>query len=196
MNNTSANESDLIDRAKDGDREAFTVLVRRYQDYVHNAVVHMVGRGQDAEDLSQEVFLKAFRGISGFKQRSKFSTWLYGIMLNCVRSFWRRQGRGPDEVSLDAGGDPDCSAPDPKGASHERPLDHLLSKERVEIVRAAIHKLDPKRKEVIVLRDLQGLSYKELATCLEVPVGTIKSRLARARSALREKIEQVLGSSV
>jgi RNA polymerase sigma-70 factor (ECF subfamily) len=196
MEQTSVNEEELIERAKDGDSEAFAVLVRRHQDYVHNAVVHMVGRGQDAEDLTQEVFLKAFRGISGFRQNSRFTTWIYGIMLNCVRSFWRREGRGPEEVSLDAGGEEDCPSPEPAGRSDDKPLNRLLSKERVKLVREAIQRLDPDMKEVVVLRDLQDLTYKELSSCLDVPLGTVKSRLARARRALRDEIEDMLGGSI
>lgn len=186
------NESQLINRARNGDTEAFAELVREYQDYLHNAVVHMVGRGQDAEDLTQEVFLKAFRGISGFKQQSKFTTWLYGIMLNCVRSYWRRKGRGPGEVSLEGNRDEDCPRHEPQGDVKEQPVAQVLSKERIQIVRDAIQELDPDMKEVVVLRDLQGLTYKELAECLELPLGTVKSRLARARATLRDKIEIVL----
>ncbi|MFW6457663.1 MAG: sigma-70 family RNA polymerase sigma factor [Planctomycetota bacterium] len=195
MDETSASEPDLIKRARNGDKAAFAGLVRRYQDYIYNAAVHMVGRWQDAEDLTQQVFLKAFRGISGFRQKSRFTTWLYSIMLNCVRSFWRRQDRAPHEVSLDSGGDADGSAPDPRGPSSDKPLNRLLSKERVQVVRDAIQQLDPNMKEVVVLRDIQGLSYREVATCLDLPLGTVKSRLARARRALRDEIARIFHES-
>jgi RNA polymerase sigma-70 factor (ECF subfamily) len=193
MSEDAPSDDELIARSQRGDTRGFAQLVKRYQDYMHNAVVHLVGPGEDAEDLTQEVFMKAYRGIDGFKGRSRFSTWLYGIMLNCVRSHWRRQGRGPDVVSLEAGGDEDSSPPDPPDQSAAGPMQQVLRQERVEVVRRCIRKLSPTLREVLVLRDLQGLPYADLAESLDVPLGTVKSRLARARNALRDEIQPILG---
>jgi RNA polymerase sigma-70 factor (ECF subfamily) len=193
MHDDSPSEEELIARSQDGDTEGFAQLVDRYQDYMHNAIVHLVGPGADAEDLFQEVFMKAYRGIDGFRRRSRFSTWLYGIMLNCVRSHWRRAGRGPKVMSLEAGGEDESSAPDPADCSGTGPMEEVLKQERVEVVRRSIRRLRPNLREVLVLRDLQGLAYEELAETLDVPLGTVKSRLARARRALRDEIQPILG---
>ncbi|MFP4027453.1 MAG: sigma-70 family RNA polymerase sigma factor [Candidatus Brocadiia bacterium] len=189
----SCSDGELVRRACDGELEAFGLLVRRHQDYIFNSVFHMVGDRQDAEDLAQEVFMKAYRGLSGFQHEARFSTWIYGIMLNCVRSHWRRRGRRLNPMSLDAGGDDeDSSMPDPP-ADEDGPPEQLARKERVQMVREAIAKLPVDLKEVVTLRDLQGLSYRELSEVLEVPLGTVKSRLARARGKLKGKVIAVAG---
>lgn len=192
MPEASHSDETLIERSRSGDTDAFAELVRRYQDYMHNAVVHLVGAGHDAEDLTQEVFMKAYRGLPGFQQRSQFSTWLYGIMLNCVRSHWRKKGRGPDLMSLEAGGHDDQSAPDPPARRTSRPEERVMQEERIEVVRRGIQQLPPDLREVVVLRDLQGMAYKELAQTLDLPLGTVKSRLARGRRALRDEIAPIL----
>lgn len=185
MTNGSYSESVLLDRAQRGDVEAYGELVLRNQDYIHNAVYHMVGSAEDAEDLTQEVFVKAFRAIGRFRRKSKFSTWLYGIMLNSVRNHWRRSRK---VLSLDAGvGDDGSLRPDPE-ADTEGPGELTIRRERVQIVRGAIGELDEDMREIIVLRDLQGLSYEELQEALDLPAGTVKSRLFRARAALKERL--------
>ena len=178
---------DLVRRACGGDGEAFGLLVERYQDYIYNAVVHLVGAGQDAEDLTQETFLKAYRSITGFRRKAQFSTWLYGIMLNCVRSHWRKAGRHGEVTSLSPGAADQDPLPEPP-ASGEEPLAGVTRRETVELVRRSIGGLPEDLREVIVLRDLQGMSYEELADCLGLPLGTVKSRLFRARSALKDRI--------
>ena len=192
MDDGSCSDVELVGRVRGGDSGAFAVLVSRYQDYMFNAIVHLVGPGHDVEDLAQEVFLKAYRGLKGFGGRAKFSTWLYGIMLNCVRSHWRTRGRRPTLVSLHAGADP--YRPDPEQqAPGDGPPEEVMRAERVDMVRSAIGELSEDLREVIVLRDLQGLSYEHLAASLKLPLGTVKSRLSRARSALKDKIAPLMG---
>ena len=187
MGEAPCSDAELVVRTCSGDTDAFAVLVQRHQDYIYNAALHMVGSAQQAEDVAQEVFLKAFRGLRGFRQRAKFSTWLYGIMVNCVRSHWRRVRRRPDPVSLD--GNPNTDNPSPDPASPDGgPLSESVRREEVEMVRRAIAGLASGFREVIVLRDIEGLSYEELAQTLDVPLGTVKSRLFRARNALRGRI--------
>ena len=187
MGEAPCSDAELVVRTCSGDTDAFAVLVQRHQDYIYNAALHMVGSAQQAEDVAQEVFLKAFRGLRGVRQRAKFSTWLYGIMVNCVRSHWRRVRRRPDPVSLD--GNPNTDNPSPDPASPDGgPLSESVRREEVEMVRRAIAGLASGFREVIVLRDIEGLSYEELAQTLDVPLGTVKSRLFRARNALRGRI--------
>jgi len=188
-------DPDLVGRACGGESDAFGLLVEKYQDYIYNAVVHLVGRGLDAEDLTQEVFLKAYRSVSGFRRKAQFSTWLYGIMLNCVRSHWRRQGRRCDAVSLNPAGVDEDPVPEPASPG-DGPLVGVVRRETVELVRRSIKELPQDLREVIVMRDLQGMSYEELAYCIGVPLGTVKSRLFRARFALRQRIAPLVGEGL
>ena len=185
MDRGPLSDADLVALARERDAEAFRKLVERHQDYVYNAIYHMVGRRQDVDDLAQEVFLNAYRGLPRFEGRSKFTTWLYGIALNSVRGYWRRRKR-VRVFSTDASAD--------DGPTHQLeadgddPPEAALRRERVEHVRAAIAELEDDMREIVVLRDIQGLTYDELAETLDVPIGTVKSRLYRARRALRDAL--------
>jgi RNA polymerase sigma-70 factor (ECF subfamily) len=184
MAEASQTESELLDRAQGGDAEAYGELIRRNQDYIYNAVYHLVGSVPDAEDLAQDVFVKAFKAIDRFRRQSKFSTWLYGIMLNTVRNHWRRKRT---IYSLDAGGDEDSPSPDPESDA-DGPAEMAQRRERVRAVRQAIGRISEDLREILVLRDLQGLTYEELQEALDLPAGTVKSRLYRARAALKDEL--------
>jgi len=186
MTKASPSDEELVKKAQAGRTDAFGLLVERHQDYVYNAVFHLVGRGADAEDIAQEVFVSAYRALSGFKGRARFTTWLYGIMLNAVRSYWRRRKR-VTVLSVDADDDDGPGRQIP--AKQESPAETSMRAERVRAVRAAIGALDENLREIIVLRDIQGLSYEELSEALALPDGTVKSRLFRARRELTEKLK-------
>ncbi len=191
MGEASPNDAQLVRRSRDGDTAAFGRLVERHQDYIYNAVFHLVGDELRAESLAQEVFVRAFEALDGFEGRAKFTTWIYGIMLNTVRSFWRRSGRRT-VFSLDrpAGDD----APRPYlPAEGDGPVEAALRREDLQAVRGAIGDLEDEMREIIVLRDIQGLKYEELAEALDLPLGTVKSRLYRARRSLKEKLEDYYG---
>ena len=189
-----SSEAELVGRARSGDRQAFARLVELNKDYVYHAAYHLLGSDADAEDIAQEVFLRAYRHLGRFEGRAKFSTWLYGIMLNAVRSTWRRRAlRGT--ASLDAGGDEDNPRPDPP-ARADGPPEAGLRAERVQAVRDAIGRLDEESREIVVLRDIRGLTYEELGQVLDLPAGTVKSRLHRARAALRADLEPLYGQGI
>ena len=192
---TTCGDMELVQRACGGESEAFAELVARYQDYIYNAVIHLVNAAPDAEDIAQEVFLKAFRSMARFRQEAEFSTWIYGIMLNCVRSHWRLSRRRRLDVPL--GDAPDGEGPGFEPASGEDgPLALTVRAERVAAVRSAIGRLDEELREVLVLRDIEGLSYQQLARAFDLPLGTVKSRLFRARNALKELIAPVLAAEL
>jgi len=192
MGEAAPNEAALLRRARSGDVEAFGLLVEEHQDYVFNVVYHLVGNDRDAEDIAQEVFLRAYSHLAGFEGRARFSTWLYGIALNCVRSMWRRR-RSRSSSSLDGGADEEAGRIDP-AADGDGPEETALRGERVALVRQAIAALDEEMKEVIVLRDVQGLTYDEIAEALGVALGTVKSRIHRARAALKDTLEPHFGT--
>ena len=195
MHLESLSDADLVHRAVAGSADAFGALVSRHQDYVYNSVVHLVGSDEEADDVAQDVFVKAYGSLSSFKERSQFKTWLYGIMLNTVRSLWRRRSRSK-LVSLEAsrtgeeGGRHNPSSPE------DGPVELAARAERIRAVKDAIGRLDEGLKEIIVLRDIEQLSYEELAEVLEVPLGTVKSRLFKARSSLKGKLEHLFGSEL
>jgi RNA polymerase sigma-70 factor (ECF subfamily) len=184
--NTS--DAELIQRFLDGEMEAFAWIVKRHEDYVYNAVIYMTGDDRDAEDITQEVFLKAYRGIRNFRHEAELRTWLYRIAVNTVRSGWRRQKRRPSCDSLQDRPSADL----PSGPDDQNPVRKIVQQETIQRVKKAISELKQEWREVIVLRDIEGLTYAEVAGVLDVPEGTVKSRLARGRDALRERLAGVM----
>jgi RNA polymerase sigma-70 factor (ECF subfamily) len=185
-----ARDAELVARARAGDRAAFDELVVRHEDRVYNMALRMLGQPDDALDLAQEVFLAAYRALDGFEAKAAFSTWLYRVTVNRCRDELRRRATvkhtRPRPLSVDA--DP----PDPPahGAS---PADLAVARESEALVAAAIAELPEEAREALVLRDVEGLAYEEIASVLDVPVGTVRSRLNRARTLLRDRLRAVLG---
>ena len=147
-----------------------------------------MGSSPDAEDIAQEVFLKAYAHVKGFRREASFRTWTYGIMLNCVRSHWRHQAKRRDRAHWAAGGGDDPPTGEP-AAPDEGPLENLARAETASAVREAIGELKEELRELIVLRDIEGLTYEQLVEALDIPMGTVKSRLSRARNALKERLK-------
>jgi len=178
----------LVQQVKDGNIASFEMLVARYEKQVYNITYRYTGNRDDAFDLSQEAFLKAYRGIKNFRQESTFKTWVYHIASNVCRDYLRK-GKKYIEVSIDESvrgedGDMEKQFAD----SNKGPDEVYESKELSEFIQSIIDDLQQEYKEVIVLREIQQLSYEEIAKVLNCSLGTIKSRLNRARKILKEKI--------
>ncbi|MBQ6059484.1 MAG: sigma-70 family RNA polymerase sigma factor [Clostridia bacterium] len=181
-------DADIVQAVLEGEIDAFEVLVQRYQKKVYNTVLRLAGHAAEAEDLSQEVFLKLYRGLSSFRGESSFSTYLYRIAANTAIDALRRAS--PQAISL--------SAEDEEGEPYELalsdgeplPLELLEREERTAAIREAIDALPPHHRAVIVLREIEGMSYQEIARVLSVEEGTVKSRINRARAGLRELLFQ------
>jgi len=193
MNQSSLSDKRLVEAVRNGRTEMFGRLVERHQDRIYNSVYYMVSNREDAEDLAQEVFLKAYDSIHSFRQEAKFGTWLFGIMLNTVRSYWRKKARRSGKLRLDHGEDGETIDLE---AEVDGPVESSVRAERVQQVREAIDKLKDDLREVIVLRDIDGMTYEEISEALDVPMGTVKSRLYRARNSLKEKLVPVLGEEL
>ncbi len=183
----------LVAQARRGDAGAFGRLVERYQDALFNGVHRMVSQREDAEDLAQEAFVKAYRGIGAFEGRSSFYTWLYSIAYNVVVSHRRKVGsaRHLNPVSLHEGSEDGgwgCEAED----DSERPDATVERSELHARLEGAIAGLEDDYREVIVMRDIEGFDYQAIAEVLGCPEGTVKSRLHRARQALREQLKDLL----
>lgn len=180
------NDAQLIEMALDGNAAAFGQLVGRYQDRLFNTMVHVAGSVEDARDVVQDAFVQAFIKLESFKQASAFYTWLYRIAFNIAASRRRRQRItvSIDHVRDNVGLEP-ASTTDPPGA-------RLEQQERAAQVQAALGRLSEDQRTVLVLREVEGHCYETIAEMLDVPVGTVRSRLFRARMQLREELKQVL----
>ena len=187
MKRASVKDEQLVRRAKKGDADSFGKLVTRYQDKIYRLARRMTETDEDAEDVLQEAFVKAFKSLRGFKERSKFSTWLYRITVNLALMKLRQ--KRVNAVSLDQpveAGEGQISR-DIEDASPD-PLAALLKKESQEILGRAINELPPDRRAVFVLRHVEGLSTQETARILRLTVSAVKSKLHRTRIALRERL--------
>ena len=174
----------LVRSAQGGNLEAFDRLVELHGPRLYGFALRMVGSAQEAEDLAQEAFVRAFKSLRQFRQEASFSTWLHRLALNLCLDHLKRRKRQP--ISLEAV--VEDSVPSPEG----NPVAAAERRERQEIIRGAIGALPEAHRAVIVLYDLQGLSYEECAQVLKTNVGTVKSRLNRARLALKAKLEPQL----
>lgn len=186
-------DEELVAQARRGDVAAFGELARRHQDALFNGICRMVGQREDAEDLAQEVLVKAYRHIARFEGRSSFYTWVYSIAVNVVISHRRKQSarRRQSTVSLDAiGGDDRPLDVADNAATPDVVSQHHELGERIE---QAIAQLDDDQRDIVVLRDIEGFSYEQIGDLLGLPQGTVKSRLHRARLALREQLEDLVG---
>ncbi|MHC4563247.1 MAG: RNA polymerase sigma factor [Planctomycetota bacterium] len=186
-------DRELVQRTKDGDMQAFGVLVGKYQDRVFNLALRMCNRRADAEELAQEAFLRALERIGQFKGESRFYTWLFRIAANLTISHRRRSGR-VRFVSMDRHDqdDPPVAETITAEVAERRepgPPAKAEAAERRDMVAEALDSLDEPFRLVLVLRDMQGMDYAEVAEVLKVPVGTVKSRLFRARCLLRQRLE-------
>jgi RNA polymerase sigma-70 factor (ECF subfamily) len=184
----------LVARARRGDAGAFGLLAERYQDAVFNGIYRMVGQREDAEDLAQEVFVKAYGGIGRFEGRSSLYTWLYSIAFNVVVSHRRKVGssRHANPLSLQESGDEAGRSFDVQDGS-ERPDAAAERGELREQIEEAIGQLEEDHRVVLVMRDIEGFDYDTIARLLGCPHGTVKSRLHRARLALREQLKDLVG---
>ena len=180
-----------IQACLDGQREAFGHLVAKYQERVYNLAFRLSGNREDALDLCQEVFLKAYRNLEGFRGVSSFFTWIYRIAVNTALSRRRYVAARPGPAQLGAERE---SRPMPPPAEEKAPdpADQAARKDVIRLVEQAIAGLDEEYRAMIVLRDIEGRNYNEIAEILDCPPGTVKSRLHRARRKLRDMLVDVL----
>jgi RNA polymerase sigma-70 factor (ECF subfamily) len=174
-------DEELVAGAQRGDTEAFGELVVRYQHRVVNLVSRMVGRRESVEDVAQEVFIKAYRKIDGFRFESSFFTWLYTITLNTCRNHYRKKSLPMVLPREDDEDDPISHLPSTEGGADEA----LFRKQRSEIITDALQQLGHDQREALIMCDLEGMSYEEIAAVTGVPIGTVRSRIFRGRAQLR-----------
>lgn len=179
----------LIERIKAGDMAAYNVMVTRYYDRIFARVSQLLKNKQDAEEVTQDAFIRAHRGLENFRGDASFSTWLYQIATNLAHNrywYWFRRKRD-QSISLDQplSDDGSLTLESVMPSAGENPADSAVTQEFVDRVSVCMQGLNEKHKEVLILRNVKNLSYDEIAHQLEISVGTVKSRIARARESLR-----------
>jgi RNA polymerase sigma-70 factor (ECF subfamily) len=177
-------DEQLVEAFQDGDSSAFDQLVSRWDRKIQGAIYRMVGSGEEARDLCQEAFLKAYRGLGGFKKEARFSSWLYQIAVNVCRDRMRRQ-RGKTVVSLD---ELSSAGELPFKGTGPSALELMEAGDLSRTVAAAVASLPEEQREVIVLKEYQDLTFLEIAEALDVPVSTVKTRLYRGLTQLRQRL--------
>jgi RNA polymerase sigma-70 factor, ECF subfamily len=175
-------DEELVEAFQHGDSSAFDVLVDRWDRKIQGAIYRILGPGEDVRDLSQEAFLKAYRGLRTFKKEARFSSWLYQIALNLCRDRMRRR-RGRTHVSLD-------ELDEGTALTSASAVQDLENRDLSRRVARAMEDLPEEQREVIVLKEYQGLTFLEIADALDVPVSTVKTRLYRGLGLLRQRLER------
>lgn len=195
--NISIDDSVLVEKCRRGDYDAMERLIIKYQNRIYNVILKICANPDDAAELTQETFVKVIENIDRFQGRSSFYTWAFRIAVNLTLNYCRRNVRLP-VTSLEARADQgqedkkqllkdflsDDSSPDPAAVAQ--------NKELCEIALKALMKLDDAQRTVIVLRDIEGMNYAQIARVLDIELGTVRSRLSRARSNLRDIMEAFL----
>lgn len=189
-------DTEIVSLCKKGDTDAFEVLVNKYQKKMLNIAYRMIGDYEDACEIVQDAFVSAFKNMKHFREEARFSTWLYAIVVNLSKNRLKQvRVRGHrEELTLDNPMNPDDRQLKREPVSGEPSiLENIEKRETREVVQECINSLDYEFREVIILRDIQGFSYEELSDMLKMKEGTVKSRIFRARDALKNCLKRVLG---
>lgn len=184
-------DQELVERVQRGERGAFDLLVRKYQHKILNLIIRYVHDPSEAQDVAQEAFIKAYRALGNFRGDSAFYTWLYRIAINTAKNFLVAQGRRPPGSDIDAQ-DAEQYDVDTRLKYRDTPEHELLRDELEKAVYQAIGDLPEDLRTAITLREMEGMSYEDIATAMDCPIGTVRSRIFRAREAIDERIRPLL----
>ena len=184
----------LVDRVKSGDQQAFNLLVRKYERKVYRLISRLVRDPAEVEDVAQEAFIKAYRALPQFRGDSAFYTWLYRIAVNTAKNHLVAQGRRPIPLSdtLSEDEDGESFGREDVVSDNQTPDAELLSRQIAETVNRAIEALPQDLRTAVTLREIEGLSYEEIAEAMNCPIGTVRSRIFRAREAIAQQLRPLL----
>ncbi|MHB9100425.1 MAG: RNA polymerase sigma factor RpoE [Sulfuricella sp.] len=187
-------DQQLVERAQHGDKHAFELLVAKYQRKLGRLLSRFIRNPTEVEDVVQEAFIKAYRALPSFRGESAFYTWLYRIGINAAKNYLVSEGRRPPTTtefdSEEAEGFEDAE----QLRNINTPENELMSKQVAETVNKAMDSLPEELKTAIILREIEGLSYEEIANMMNCPIGTVRSRIFRARETIAEKLRPMLGT--
>lgn len=184
-------DSELVSRVQQGDKRAFDLLVQKYQHKVINLISRFVSDQSECQDVAQETFIKAYRALNNFRGDSQFYTWLYRIAANTAKNHLASKSRKTPTQSVDVD-DAEHFAGDNGLKDFTNPENQLLTEELERTVFSAIDKLPDDLKSAITLREIEGLSYDEIAEVMDCPIGTVRSRIFRARDAIDKELRPLL----
>lgn len=184
-------DKELVTRVQQGDKAAYDHLVRKYQHKIIQLVNRYVKDPSEAQDVSQEAFIKAYRALGNFRGDSAFYTWLYRIAINTAKNYLVSRSRRYSEYEVDVQ-DAEQYENTPQLKGQDTPEQLLLNDEIVDAIKAAIEKLPEDMRIAIMLREFEGMSYEEIAQTMSCPVGTVRSRIFRAREAIDNKLQPLL----
>lgn len=188
-------DQQLVERVQRGDKHAFDLLVAKYQRKLGRLVARYVRDAGEAEDVTQDAFIKAYRALPGFRGESAFYTWLYRIGINTAKNhLLANKRRPPTTTPFDA---EEAEAFEDASLLHEvsTPENELMSKQVVNVVQASLQQLPEDLRSALTLREIEGLSYEEIAEVMNCPIGTVRSRIFRAREAVAENLRPLLETS-
>ena len=188
-------DQQLVERVQRGDKHAFDLLVSKYQRKLGRLISRFVRDTAEAEDVTQEAFIKAYRALPGFRGESAFYTWLYRIGINTAKNYLlASKRRAPTSTSFDA---EESESFEEAGLLREvnTPENELMSKQVVGVVQASLQQLPEDLRSALTLREIEGLSYEEIASVMNCPIGTVRSRIFRAREAIAENLRPLLETS-
>ncbi len=187
-------DAPLVERAVAGDHKAFELLVIKYQKRIQRLIGRMVRDVDLVEDIAQETFIRAYRALAQFRGDAQFYTWLYRIAVNTAKKSLMDLKRNPtvSENSFKSGDDDETSPVENELTSSETPDAVLASKEIAQIINTALEALPEELRQAITLREIEGLSYEEISEAMNCPIGTVRSRIFRAREAISQKVKPLL----
>ncbi|UYZ84029.1 RNA polymerase sigma factor RpoE [Entomomonas sp. E2T0] len=188
---TQEQDQQLVERVQQGDKRAFDLLVLKYQHKIYGLILRFVHDMQEAQDVAQEAFIKAYRAISSFRGESAFYTWLYRIAINTAKNYLVAKGRRPPDVDVDAS-DAELFFGDSGLKDIDTPEHSLLRDEIEQVVHKTVRLLPEDLRVALTLRESDGLSYEEIADVMHCPVGTVRSRIFRAREAVDKALQPLL----
>jgi len=191
MSGDAQADLELVERVKKGDKKAFDLLVLKYQQKVANIISRYIKDSSEVFDVSQEAFIKAYRALPKFRGDSAFYTWLYRIAINTAKNHLAARGRRPPADDVEAMTAEQLDAGD-RLREGDTPERLLLKDEIARTIREAVDELPEDLRTAITLRELEGMSYDEIAQAMECPIGTVRSRIFRAREAIDKKLKPLL----
>ncbi len=191
IKNASTDEA-IVKRVQAGEVDAYNILVIRYQHKVAQVVTKFLGNSADVSDVAQEAFIKAYKAINSFRGESSFYTWLYRIVVNCAKTFIESNRKMANSVDVDS---EEFASIDTQGTltSRDTPDRIIESQELQQVILRAMNELPEELRQAITLREVDGMSYEDMSVILQIPVGTVRSRIFRARQFIEERMSKFAG---